>query len=227
MNKGIRSTVTVALLSLVLLVVSMAVLWPRPDTAVSAPPLGLSETAESPSGRPRLSPGPVPADLIAPPADGVETPGHTARPVRLSIESLSLSQRVRPVGVAADGQMDLPADPEVLGWYHFGPAPLVGRGSVVFAGHLDSRRYGLGPLVRLRDVEVGARVLVTLASGRAATYVVRRIDRYDRQALPVELFSREGPELLRLVTCGGAYDPDAGGYQQNLVVTATPAGERP
>lgn len=223
---GIRTTVAVALLSLVFLVVSMAVLWPRPDTAASAPPpLGLSGTAESPSARPRLTTGSVPADLIARPADGVKTPDQTARPVRLSIESLDLRQRVRPVGVAADGQMDLPADPEVLGWYRFGPAPLDGRGSVVFAGHLDSRRYGLGPLVRLRDVEVGARVLVTLSSGRGATYEIRRIERYDRQALPVELFSREGPELLRLVTCGGAYDPDAGGYQQNLVVTATPTGE--
>ena len=44
-----------------------------------------------------------------------------------------------------------------------------------------------------------------------------------RQALPAELFSRRGPERLHVITCGGEYLPDAGGYQQNLVVTAAPA----
>jgi hypothetical protein len=49
------------------------------------------------------------------------------------------------------------------------------------------------------------------------------VERFDRQGLPEELFSRQGPERLRVITCGGEYDPDAGGYQQNLVVTAAPA----
>jgi hypothetical protein len=47
------------------------------------------------------------------------------------------------------------------------------------------------------------------------------VQRFDRQRLPSELFGRTGPELLRLITCGGAYDPETG-YEQNLVVTAVP-----
>jgi hypothetical protein len=31
------------------------------------------------------------------------------------------------------------------------------------------------------------------------------------------------PIGFSLITCGGDYDVDAGGYQQNLVVTAVPA----
>jgi len=138
--------------------------------------------------------------------------------------SIGLDARVRPVGVATDGQMKLPSDPRVLGWYEFGPAPGGEEGgSVVVAGHLDSDRFGLGPLVRLRDIRPGDTVRVRLSDGTAAAYTVRGIERFDRAGLPERVFSREGPERLRIVTCGGEYDAEAGGYQQNLVVSAVPA----
>jgi sortase (surface protein transpeptidase) len=125
--------------------------------------------------------------------------------------------------VADDGQMELPPDPRVLGWYRFGPAPQEDEGgSIVIAGHLDSNRFGLGPLVRLRDVQPGDMIDVRVQGGRTVVYEVRDLRRFDRQALPASIFARSGPELLRLVTCGGAYDADAGGYQKNLVVTAVP-----
>ena len=54
------------------------------------------------------------------------------------------------------------------------------------------------------------------------TYRVDSIERFDRQALPATVFTRTGPERLRIVTCTGPYLPDEGGYQQNLVVTAVP-----
>ena len=38
---------------------------------------------------------------------------------------------------------------------------------------------------------------------------------------PDDVFDRSGQAaVLRLITCGGPYDPDRGGYQDNLVVTA-------
>jgi hypothetical protein len=140
----------------------------------------------------------------------------------MAMPSAGLDTPVLPVGVAADGQMQLPPDPQVLGWYRFGPAPGSGVGSAVLAGHLDSRRFGLGPLVRLRQVTVGDRVRVFGARSAAATYRVIRIERFSRTALPDKLFARTGPERLRIITCGGDYDADAGGYQENLVVTAVP-----
>jgi hypothetical protein len=142
--------------------------------------------------------------------------------MRVQVASAGIDSAVRPVGVTPDGQMALPPRPEVLGWYRFGPAPGAGTGSVVLAGHLDSRRYGLGPLVGLREVEAGDEVRVTRSDGTATSYTVVDVRRYDRQALPEELFARKGPERLRIITCGGDYLPDEGGYQQNLVVTAVP-----
>jgi sortase (surface protein transpeptidase) len=142
-------------------------------------------------------------------------------PVRLRVPDIGLDSAVRRVGVGEDGQMRLPADPRVLGWYRFGPAPGAG-GSVVLAGHVDSRRYGVGPLADLEAVEAGDRVEVVTGSNRVRSYRVDSIQRFDRQALPAAVFARTGPERLRLVTCTGPYLPDAGGYQQNLVVTAVP-----
>jgi hypothetical protein len=79
----------------------------------------------------------------------------------------------------------------------------------------------VGPLARLRDVEVGDPVEVVSSDGVTSTYRVVLVERFDQQALPVEIFARTGPERLRVVTCGGAYDPETG-YEENLVVTAVP-----
>lgn len=94
---------------------------------------------------------------------------------------------------------------------------------MVLAGHVDSRRFGVGPLADLRGIAVGDRVEVATGSGSVRPYRVDSIETFDRQALPADVFARTGPERLRLVTCTGPYLPQAGGYQQNLVVTAVPA----
>lgn len=151
-------------------------------------------------------------------------PRARPRPVEVDLSSIGVRATVVPVGVGRDGQVRLPPNPRVMGWYEFGPAPgATNGGSVVLAGHLDSRRFGLGPLVLLRESAVGDRIRVSSADGGQATYTVVAVERFDRQGLPSSLFGRSGPELLRVITCGGEYDAEAGGYQENLVVTAAPA----
>lgn len=214
--------------ALVGLVVSVAAVWPRPGPEVppardigSGPPVVAEATrpspspTPSPSPSPRGRPGPAEATAAAP------EKAAPAPPTRVSIGSIDLAARVRPVGVASSGQMQLPPDPRVLGWYRFGPTP--GQpGSTVLAGHLDSFEHGLGPLVRLRDVAVGDRVRVRARGGGVSTYSVVSVERFPRESLPPRLFARSGAERLRIITCGGEYDAGAGGYQQNLVVTARP-----
>jgi hypothetical protein len=153
-----------------------------------------------------------------------ELPSATVVPApdRVTIASVGLDLPVRPVGVAADGQMELPADPAVVGWYRFGPAPGDREGSVVLGGHLDSRQYGVGPLVRLRKLRPGAVIEVRSADGAKVRYRVEGVRDVDKQKLAVgELFARTGARRLHLVTCGGPYDANGGGYRDNLVVTAS------
>jgi hypothetical protein len=47
-----------------------------------------------------------------------------------------------------------------------------------------------------------------------------------KKRLPYEeLFAVDGPPRLTLISCGGYYDKDNGGYQDNVVVTAVPMFE--
>jgi hypothetical protein len=72
-------------------------------------------------------------------------------------------------------------------------------------------------------METGDPVRVRLSDGSIRAYRVATVTRFDQQALPDRLFTRSGRPMLHIITCGGEYDADAGGYQQNLVVSAVPA----
>ncbi|WP_372730017.1 class F sortase [Nocardioides sp.] len=224
------------MLAAVGLVVSLSALWPRLDPGASdralepGPAADSVVVASSPEQRSETpDPGSDAARSVgrsdATALRRVTRQQRTPRPVRARLGSVDVDARVRPVGVQPDGQMQLPDDPRVLGWYRFGAAPgATMGGATVLAGHLDSRSFGLGPLVRLRDVAVDDTLTLTLRDGRVRRYVVRDVSRYDRQGLPEALFSRTGPERLHVITCSGEYDAENGGYQLNLVVTAVPVG---
>ena len=131
-----------------------------------------------------------------------------------------------PVGVAGDGVMRIPRDARRVGWYRFGPRPGGGAGSVVLAAHVDSRTQGLGVFYPLREADPGDRVVMTSDRRRWVYRVVAR-QPFRKRALPLEdLFRREGREVLTLITCGGPYLADAGGYQDNVVVSAVPLSSR-
>ena len=128
--------------------------------------------------------------------------------------------KIGPIGVEADGELEVPEDVRSVGWYRYGPAP--GEpGATVIAGHVDSREQGPGAFFRLRRLDVGAQVKVTDHTGDVQRYDVVARRTYDKSVLPTdELFSREGPPQLVLITCGGDFDREAGSYRQNVVVYA-------
>jgi hypothetical protein len=225
--KTTRAALAITVMALLGLVVSLTAVWSQltPDALVQEQELGPS--ALQPPGLPRILDETAARTPRGATRSGGAAPGRSdqtsaSRPVRVTVSAVGIDAAIRPVGVAADGQMALPPNPRVLGWYRFGPSPGA-DGSAVLAGHLDSRRYGLGPLVRLRNVETGDLVEVTSADGSSLTYRVDGVARFEQQGLPDDVFARTGAPRLRLITCGGEYDVGAGGYQQNLVVTAVPA----
>jgi LPXTG-site transpeptidase (sortase) family protein len=143
--------------------------------------------------------------------------------VSLEVSGVNISAEVVPVGIADDGQMELPPHPDVIGWYRFGPTAGDGAGSIVLAGHVDSRTYGLGQFARLHESDVGDEVLVRTESGRDLRYKVVDVRSLPKAELPLaDVFSREGQERLLLITCGGKFDRQQG-YADNIVVTAIPA----
>jgi Sortase domain len=140
------------------------------------------------------------------------------RPESLRIAALGVAAPVRPVGVA-DGLVEVPGDPGVVGWYRHGAEP--GRpGSAVLVGHvdLDGRR---GVFFRLRELEPGAVVTVGFGRGGVRSFRVVARRTYPKGRLPARLvFAETGRPYLTLVTCGGDFDSARGEYEENVVVVA-------
>ena len=141
-------------------------------------------------------------------------------PQQLIISRLGLTMPIVATTLDDAGLMALPDRPTKIGWYSYGPRPGATRGSAVLGGHIDSRRYGIGPLAGLRRLSRGDEIVVRTATG-SITFEVRSVRVISKRALPLnEIFDRDGPPRLRIVSCGGAYLPARGGYQDNIVVTA-------
>lgn len=151
-----------------------------------------------------------------------ETP-PTAAPVEIRIPDINLTTNVVPSGVTEDGQAEVPENVMTVGWYRFGRAPSDKQGSTVLVAHRDGRVEGAGAFYNLGTLDVGDRITVADEDGVEWSFTVTSREAIDRSVLPTnELFTREGDPMLVLISCGGVYDRSAGGYQDNIVVTAIP-----
>jgi hypothetical protein len=176
------------------------------------PPAGPGHAAP---GRTTPSPSPEPAFR------SVRTYPRVAVPVRLRIPSLGIDTGLQRLGLAADGTIAAPTRWDVAGWYGKGPRP--GQpGPAVIVGHVDSRT---GPAVffRLAQAAPGAAVLVDRADGSSVRFRVAGRQQVAKSAFPADLvYSPQLATVLRLVTCGGAFDARTGHYRDNIIVTAVP-----
>jgi hypothetical protein len=157
------------------------------------------------------------ADRAAP------APRPAAPPVRVRLAGIGVDAPVEAVGVDRRGEMAVPLDVGVVGWYRFGPGPGGVAGSAVLSGHVDDHVQGRGAFYRLGELTVDAPVSVELADGTVVGYRVRSVEHVAKSGLPVgRVFDRAGTPRLTLVTCGGPFDRGAGGYSDNVIVTAEP-----
>jgi hypothetical protein len=160
---------------------------------------------------PELPPAPRPAPAVA-------------GPERLSVPDVDVVADVVPVGLAPDGSLEVPDDPDVLGWWSSGAVPGSREGSTVVAAHIDAADGGTGPMLRLVGAPVGTALDVTTTAGTAVTYrVVERRTFPKVDGLPRDLFAVDGPPRLVLITCGGVFDRADGHYADNVVIIAAPA----
>ncbi|CAL9440337.1 hypothetical protein SUDANB106_02259 [Streptomyces sp. enrichment culture] len=145
-------------------------------------------------------------------------------PTALTIPRLSLDARVQGVGVEDDGTVEVPGNAGQAGWYRYGPAPGAPAGSAVIVGHVDDRTGDLGAFAKLYGVREGDDVTVEREDAPPLRYEVTASEVVGKEALPEEVFRRDGRPVLTLVTCAPPYDRERGGYQRNLLVYAVPAG---
>lgn len=146
-------------------------------------------------------------------------------PRRLMIPALDVDTRIVPVGLDSDDALEIPEDVDLVGWYELGVPPGADLGSAVLVAHRDGREQGRGVFYDLGQLDVGDRVRVRNDADDVLAYVVVSREAIRKKGLPYdELFAVDGPARLTLISCGGYYDPDRGGYQDNIVVTAVPEG---
>ena len=128
-----------------------------------------------------------------------------------------------PAGVDATGVLEVPVEVDRAGWWTGGARAGDPFGGIVVAGHVDSARLGIGAMAELIDVRPGARVVLG-GPGGGRTYRVSTITQVPKARLSAELgvFDQVVAERLVLITCGGAFDPVARHYADNLVVVAEP-----
>jgi sortase (surface protein transpeptidase) len=119
--------------------------------------------------------------------------------------------------------MVIPEDPAEIGWWNGGALAGDAFGSIVVAGHVDSRRFGLGVLAELKTVRQGD--VITLRSGdRSLRYRVTASQRVRQARLAgdTDVFRQDVAPRLVLITCGGVFDPVRHRYSDNLVIVAEP-----
>jgi Sortase domain len=147
-------------------------------------------------------------------------------PVRLKIPAIGVDTGLQRLGRDPDGSVEVPSGRhkwEEAGWYAGGARP-GDPGSAVILGHVDSTA---GPAVfyRLRDLRPGDRFEVVRADGSRARFAVERVGRYPKTRFPTDdVYYPTLTPRLRLVTCGGSFDPVAHSYRSNVIVFAKLAG---
>lgn len=145
-------------------------------------------------------------------------------PILVSIRELELHSSVIPV-TAYSGVMEIPEDISKIGWFVGSAAPGQKQGSAVMVGHRDGSEGGKGAFFDIDSLDRGDVIFVTTSEGLRLQYAVIEVEMLDKDSIPEIadfVFARDGDPRLTLITCGGEYEPDNGGYQANVIVTAVP-----
>ncbi|MET9347792.1 class F sortase [Streptomyces termitum] len=162
-----------------------------------------------------------PLDVELPPARD-PLPG-TPAPRRVALPELGVDAPVVPRGLDADGAVDPPPYemPQTVGWYGSGTTPGA-AGPALLVGHVDTETrpavfYGLSA------ARPGQHVRVTRTDGSVAVFTVDDVRVVPREGFDARaVYGSRDPSRaeLRLITCGGTFDREAGLYTANVVVSA-------
>ncbi|MFJ2708217.1 class F sortase [Streptomyces sp. NPDC087428] len=199
--------------------------FPRRTAAAGLVPAAAAALVLLP-GSPLAEPGTGTAPRSGPASTAAPLPA--ARPVRIDIPGLRVSAPL--VGLTLDDRGRLgvpdPADRNLAGWYRDGVTP-GSPGNAIVVAHVDTPT-GPAAFAGLDALPPGATVDVRRADRRIATFRIYATEEYEKSDFPsTRVYGPTKDAQLRLLTCGGAYDRGAGGYQSNVVAFARLVSVRP
>lgn len=161
--------------------------------------------------------------IVAPPPSAPPRP--VSRPVALTIPLIGVQTKLMYLGLNSDGALQVPplSMISVAGWYTGSPRPGA-IGSAIIVGHIDGYNRA-GVFFRLNTLRRGDRIYVRRADGTLVEFRVTSVQTYLKDHFPTEDVYGPVPDAeLRLITCGGAFDPATHHYLSNVVVYAAEVG---
>jgi len=179
----------------------------------------LHDSASAATGSPTDTPAQVSttAAIGTPSQTSATRPAPTTLPITLQIPAITVNTPLEQLGVASDGTLQTPTNPQEAGW--FTGSSLPGQpGPVVIAGHVDSL-HGPAIFAHLKKIKAGDPITITLNDGRRVVYLATSVVDYAKAEFPSQSVYGPRPDSeLRLITCGGAFVK--GQYVDNVVVFA-------
>ncbi len=141
-------------------------------------------------------------------------------PTYLRIPKINLSTSLQPVGLAANGTLEVPADFHIAGWYQRSPSP--GEiGPAILDGHVDNVK-GLGIFWYLRELQPGDIIEVDRNDGLTIKFNIDAVKQYPQDQVPInDVYGNISYAGIRLITCGGVFNRQTRHYTDNIVVFGT------
>jgi sortase (surface protein transpeptidase) len=181
-------------------------------------------------GTPGLRPAPIARVAAFPAPTGpvvaapqAAQPPPAATPAALTIPEIGVSTPLVTLGLTAQGTVQVPSTASAAGWYSRSPRPGA-VGPAVILGHVDSEQ-GPGVFFRLAELGSGDPVYIRRSDGSTVKFLVTGVQSYLKDHFPTRAVYGPTPDAeLRLITCGGEFDPATGHYLSNIVVYATETG---
>jgi Sortase domain len=151
-----------------------------------------------------------------------------SQPLRIFIPKIHVWARVEPRGLRRNGVVGVPSlkTPFLTTWFDRGPAPGQ-RGTAAIYGHVDAQKVGPAVFYRLGSLRPADLIYITLSSSDVAIFRVYAIAMYAKARFPTATVYRYTRwPTLRLITCGGQFNPTTHHYLSNVVVFASYVGAR-
>lgn len=144
-------------------------------------------------------------------------------PVVLDVPSIGIhGAQLVHLGLAKDGSISVPpvGANSPAGWFDGSPTP--GQlGPSVILGHVDSATAGPAIFYRLATLKPGDSATITRADHTVAVFRVDSVEEYSKASFPtLQVFGNTDRAALRLITCGGKFNPAKASYESNIVVYA-------
>lgn len=175
------------------------------------------------------APAPTTAADIAPTssAPSVAAPEASQMPTRVSVPRIGVDTSLVPLGLAGDGSIAVPpVDQPMQAGYVYWSAAQAAQRPTVMLGHVNGRNAAGAPVpgvfARLAELHQGDVVRVEYADGEMRSYTIARTSQQPKSVFPTDAVYGVAHDEIRLITCGGSFNPSAHSYLDNFVAYGVP-----